>query len=189
MISKPTYDILTLVANWLAAIGTNAAVIVALVLAYRQNRPRVNVTARMMHVVDMGERVRSAPLYFNVTAVNTGARDVVVQGIQWHIGWFRKSYLVQLPDNNGLSARLPTKLLPGEVANYLFSEEVFTRNAWRVAELWQGDYFRRLRRKRVRVGVYLSTGENILVAPDERVMKRLIAAPPRPATESVGAAG
>ena len=36
MISKSTLDLLTLAANWFAAIGTNAAVMVALWLAYRQ---------------------------------------------------------------------------------------------------------------------------------------------------------
>ena len=167
-----------LIATWFAAIGTNAAVIVALVLAYRQNFSRVRVNASIIRLIPMGGKASESPRYFNVSAANAGSKDIVITGIQWTIGWFKKKYLVQLPNTDVLNPRLPTKLTAGETANYLFPMEMFEANMGPIAAAWHGSFFARLRKTRIRVGVYLSTGESHLVRPDEEVLKLLKSAAP-----------
>ena len=180
MISKSTLDLLTLVAYWFAAIGTNAAVMVALWLAYRQNRGRIRVTASIVRLIEMGAKVADGPQYFSVAATNAGARDTVVTGIQWTIGWFSKKHLVQLPNVDALNPRLPIKLSPGETATFLFPIAMFEANMGRIASAWHGSRFARLRRSRIRVGVYTSLGEAHLVCPDTSVLKLLKSAAPAP---------
>jgi hypothetical protein len=138
----------------------------------------------MKYLVEPGSRVSDRPLYFSVNVVNTGARDIVVSGVQWQVGWLPKAFFVQLTPSDNLNSRVPTKLGPSEEANYFIPEAMFTRNLGRIAAAFQGGWLKRLNNRRVRVGVYLSTGESFLVTPDDSVMKRLRAAPSLPEMES-----
>lgn len=178
MIDQDTADLLTLGANVLSAIGTNAAVIVALWLAYHQGKTKMRVRARIVQLVEMGGTPEKSPSYFNISAVNAGAQDVVVNGIQWTLGWVRKKYMVQIPPVDLLNSRLPKKVLPGESAEFYFPVEILQREARRIATAWHGSRLARLRSTRIRVGVYLSTGEYHLTTPAPEVLQMLRSATP-----------
>lgn len=105
----------TEVTDWLTAIGTVGAVIVALVLAYRQGAERVRVTCRIGHVRGgtpdgMGGILGdSLEPIIRISAANDGPSAVTINMFSWQIGWIRKVYLPQLSDTAG-STRLPARL-------------------------------------------------------------------------------
>lgn len=66
---KVVYD-LGNIADWLSAIGTVSAVIVALYLAHKDRRPRAKVSAGFVYPVDMYTGLQREPLYISVEIVN-----------------------------------------------------------------------------------------------------------------------
>ena len=60
------------ITDWLSAIGTIGAVIVALYLANRERRPRAMVEASFTYLVDEISGIPNEPITISVRIVNTG---------------------------------------------------------------------------------------------------------------------
>ena len=111
------WEIVNGFANWFAAIGTIAAVVVALWLARRQDQPRVSLRAEVSSVwfEEGSEKNRE---YLSVYAVNVGDRPVTISHLSLRFGLFRKLWVgVPLPDQE-VSSQFPTEITYGKEAKW-----------------------------------------------------------------------
>lgn len=116
------WEIVNGFANWLSAIGTIAAVVVALWLARRQDQPRVAIQAEVSLVwFEKGSEKNRE--YLSVYAVNVGDRPVTISHLSLRFGLFRKLWVaVPLPDQE-LSNSFPTEITYGKEAKWFIPLE------------------------------------------------------------------
>ncbi len=107
-------EFLKLGPDWLSAIGTISAVIVALYLARRDKRIRPVGSATIYVVLERG--TQATPEFVTFTVTNIGTRAFVLTGISWRSGIFKKNHYLVIPPQNELSTRLPVKLADGDQA-------------------------------------------------------------------------
>ena len=183
-----SWEIANTLAQAVAAFGTLAAVIVSLWLARRQGAPRVKVRNGVMIQLGGAQPMRSE--YFQVAATNTGHRDVVVNGIGWRVGRFRKRTFFVIPPNPPFPT-VPKKLQPAEEVLFLFSLDNFLKGSDALLDAFGKDRLARWRARRARVGVWLSTGEEFYVRVDKTVLDELVKllAAKQAATQAVEADG
>lgn len=112
--STQILDLLRLLPDWLSAIGTIAAVIVALFLARRDQRIRLAGSANVYVLFERGDLKN--PHYVALTITNVGTRTFMLTGISWRTGVIKKHHFFILPPANDLSSRLPLKLADGDQA-------------------------------------------------------------------------
>lgn len=111
------WEIINIFANWFAAAGTIAAVVVALWLARRQDRPRVSLRAEISSVW-FGKGSEKNREYLVIRAVNVGDRPVTISHLSIRFGFFQKIWVgVPLPDRETSSA-FPAELSYGKEATW-----------------------------------------------------------------------
>lgn len=170
-VAHDTYDVLALLAEWLSAIGTVGAVIVALWLAGRQNRVVAKVHVSVVNLVGRGQSFSGSPEYFQIAVTNSGLRDLVVAGLTWRLGVFSRERVVVVPTDPPLSPRLPHRLSPGDTAHFLFPVAMFAEHSVPTLRgVWRRRWYRAFFRPRLRAGIYVSTGEELLSKPDANVL-------------------
>ena len=111
------WEIINSFANWFAATGTIAAVVVSLWLARRQDRPRVSLQAEISSVWFEKESDKNRE-YLMIRAANIGVRPVTISHLSIRFGCFRKVWVaVPLPDLE-TSSTFPTELSYGKEASW-----------------------------------------------------------------------
>ena len=166
-------------AEWLSAIGTLAAVIVALYLARRDSRIRLKVVVGIRVILQSG--VDERPEFFSIDVTNLGRRTanivnlVMRDGLRFRVKQFGFGrQMVMMPFANAWSARVPTTIGDGERANYLLP--------WPQFETVNGDYMRAhfagrlgwLRARLFRIGVVTSAGGISDVRIERALADRLV---------------
>ncbi|MGH8655769.1 MAG: hypothetical protein ACREYE_27930 [Gammaproteobacteria bacterium] len=160
MFAKETWVFLNTFADWVAAIGSISAVVVALYLARRDDQARLDIGAGLRMLV-LGAGLTDEPEeVVTIRITNIGRRDVQVIGLGWRIGIFKRRYLEQATSFNPLDTPLPVRLRDGD--------EVFYRIPLTPTSLWIDKFVstcvgelpvRRVRRlNTLRVRVYTSVG-------------------------------
>jgi hypothetical protein len=130
MLDPVTKEWIQLILEALTALGTLAAVVVALRLANRDRIEVIRGRAGERIIIQMGMGVDEGPPIVHVEVTNLTLRPVTISNIGWRVGVFRRQRFVQIPDyRDPLTFKLPTKLDYGERANYNFPREEFFRNA------------------------------------------------------------
>jgi hypothetical protein len=81
------------IADWLSAIGTNAAVITALYLAKRETKPKARITSKFGHIVDAINGVSDEPSYVSVEIVNQGLVPIYLTECSIQVGKDRLVFL------------------------------------------------------------------------------------------------
>src|SRR5438552_2052649 len=98
-IDMDTWAALSAIASILAALGTLAAVIVALRLARRDYTPRLSITNAIMQTTD--RVIDDKPLQLvTICGTNLGRTTITVKGIFWTFGWIRRQTFVTVQYNN-----------------------------------------------------------------------------------------
>jgi len=115
-ITKSEWELVNSFANWIAAIGTVAAVWVSLLLANRIARPKADVSVGHRLVLQPGSK-GPAPEFIVFRVVNTGERPIRITQIGWRVGLFKKRYAVQMHDA-AQSNKLPVDLEHGQEAQW-----------------------------------------------------------------------
>ena len=110
---RATWQFINSFSSWLSAIGTVAAVIVALYLARRDKRIRLEVSAGIRLIVTQGIK-GNPPEFLTIRVTNIGHREAQLTNIGWKIGFFRKKHAVQTTIRDGISSELPLRLKDGE---------------------------------------------------------------------------
>lgn len=115
-IGKSQWELINSFANWVAAFGTVAAVVVSLHLANRVARARAKVSVGIRIIVETGSKAPT-PEFVVFRVVNSGERPIRITQIGWKVGLWKKRYAVQLFEA-ALSSRLPTDLAHGQEAQW-----------------------------------------------------------------------
>src|SRR5438552_16409634 len=113
-IDNDTWAALNAIGAILSAFGTVAAVIVALRLARRDSYPRLSITNAIMQTVEPAGTSGQRLEMMTISGTNVGHTAVIVKGIFWTIGWFRKRALITEPYNNPYSTQLPKEITHGQ---------------------------------------------------------------------------
>lgn len=165
-----TWRFINTFAPWLSALGTTAAVIMSLYLARRSTRPKLRVSMSIMFGFLPGTSIKKE--YLLIAAVNAGFRDVTVKGLAWRIRrpWPR-TFIVIPPGNQ--SKNLPAKLTYGDETSFLFPVDDFPEQAAPLLAELRKRRWLSFALRRMRGGVYTSTGEEFLVQPDKHLRQWL----------------
>ena len=115
-ITKSTWDIVNGFANWLAAIGSIAAAVVALYIANRSTRPAARFSVGHRKIIEPGS-TKPCPEYVVFRIVNTGDRPIRIVQIGWSIRWPKRCDAVQMYEKT-LSSCLPVDLSHGQEATW-----------------------------------------------------------------------
>ena len=161
--SKEDWEFFNTFAGWAAALGTLAVVIVSLRLARRAEKVRLRVHSGLYRMVAMGQAPAQAPQYFQIGAVNAGSRDATIQGLMWDYRPLlrRRKRLVMVPGGPG-STPVPARLQPTQQATFLFPLDQFEIGAKDLVALLREARYPKLAVRRLRAGVYTTTGEEVL---------------------------
>src|SRR5436190_14573379 len=127
---RETWRFINSFAPWLSALGTISAVIVSLYLALRTARVRLQIVSGIYHVARIGQTLAQSAKVIQIRAINTGFREVTIQGIMWrHIGLFRRQNYVTVPPADPESSKLPKKITYGDEARFLITLPEFEAGA------------------------------------------------------------
>jgi hypothetical protein len=117
MTDQEFWQFINTFSGWFSAVGTIAAVIVALYLARQDKRIRLSVFAGYRVIVTQGDP-ESQRDYLTIGITNVGHREAQVTTIGWRVGIWRKQYSIQTVMKDGMSSPLPVRLRDGEEARY-----------------------------------------------------------------------
>jgi hypothetical protein len=174
-------------AEWLSAIGTIAAVIVALYLARRDSRIRLKVVVGIRRILQHG--VKERPEFFNIEVTNMGRRPaniinlVLRDGLRFRVRRVGLGcQIVMIPPANEWSSRVPITLSDGERADYFVPWPEFEGlNGERMRGLFAGR-LGWIRARLFHVGVVTSAGGIFDGRIERQLADRLVELARRPAT-------
>ncbi len=162
MVTQDALQVITTIAESVGALATAAAVIVALWLARRESRVRLSITNGIYHVIAVGQTMQNSPQVIHVRATNEGFRSLKIAGVTWQLGqWRKKRFVVALPGAGANSTKLPARLEYGDDASFYFPLQTFPGDAKVVLDAIKASKSPRRALKKLRVGVYTTTGHEI----------------------------
>jgi hypothetical protein len=121
------FDIVHSLPEWLTAIGTLLAVIVALYLSRRDRNVRLSASASIYLLIEQGSDNHEKFLATSVT--NIGTRTFTLSGISLQTGIFKKKYYWIPPPINSYSSKMPIKLADGDQASYYLPMKDFNEHS------------------------------------------------------------
>lgn len=133
------YDIGTL-ADWLTAVGTISAVVVALYLSRKDDKPRARVKASVSHLMTVDEGVSPYPVSISLGIVNTGKIPIHLAECTVQANRFNKQRLTFLDGRH----KVERMLHPGEFYEHSLEYEpifIYLRNK-KIKNLKTYMYFR-----------------------------------------------
>ena len=80
-------------AEYLTAVGTVGAVIVALYFSRKDRREKISVSAAIHYSVGPEQTLAESTRLYGLTATNVGFATVTVQNLCWRVGVLRKKVL------------------------------------------------------------------------------------------------
>ena len=113
--------------EWLSAIGTLFAVVVALYLARQDKRIRLVGSASRATII--GASPNKLDEVVSISVTNLGTRQFTLTGIYWVSFFLKRKHYLQFIDANALSSKLPIQLKDGEQATYLIPLKEWVKNA------------------------------------------------------------
>jgi hypothetical protein len=159
-------------AEWFSAIGTIAAVIVALRLARRDARITLRISVGVRRLAQLGASEHPEYFWFEVT--NVGRRSARITNLIMRDGFPFRSAMVMIPPQNALSSTVPTTINDGERATYMIRWEEYEEiNGDRLAKHFSGR-LGRLRARRFRIGVSTSAGGEFFARIENGLAKRFV---------------
>ena len=108
-ITDHTLSVLALMGSWLAGIGSLGAVITALWLARRSEKPQLTVKVHAKRVQEINRRYLGVWVF---QIINVGFRTVTVESVGWR--WRTRLRKIYYWEPLMESANLPHKLQPGD---------------------------------------------------------------------------
>jgi len=169
---RSTWEFINTFSPWLSALGTIAAVVVALYLARIDKQVRLEVSAGIRFMLTSGVP-GPHPEYLAIRIVNIGHREAQVTNIGWKVGLFKKKLAVQTTRKDGLSSDLPIRLKDGQEANYYIP---LSKNA-----NWLRDFVKdflpnrfRSRARFIKITVHTSIGKSFEAKIEKGLRDRLI---------------
>jgi len=163
-------------AEYLTAIGTVGAVIVALYFSGKDRREKISVSAAIHHFVPAGRTFAESIRLYGLTATNIGFASLTVQKLCWRVGVFRTKALYVIPPgplDEWATDHLPKTLRRGDWLTVRGPEQQFIDGLTPLLEQVREHPFPTLALRSVRVGVETSTGKRFFARPNWDVAKIL----------------
>ncbi len=157
-VNMDTWAALNAIGAILSALGTLAAVIVALRLARRDYVPHLTVSNSIMQTVDRAPEAKPLELVI-ITGTNLGHTVINVKGIFWTFGWLRRQTFVTLPLNNNWSQPLPKEIAHSQQVVLAQPLSDFTACLDTFVSYLKGRWYRRFLIRSFRCGLYTSNGD------------------------------
>lgn len=126
-LSKDEWDAFNVIGTWLSAVASFGAVLVALYLANRANKPSAMVSVTSVVVLHGPGRPIHKFLMFRI--VNSGDRVLKIEQITWRIGIFKRVRALQTFDH-ALASPLPVELSHGQKAEWLVPFDAAADDSW-----------------------------------------------------------
>ena len=163
-------------AEYLTAVGTVGAVIVALYLARKDRREKISVSAAIHHFVPPGRTFAQSIRFYGLIATNVGFATLTVQKLCWHVGVFRKKVLYVIPPSP--LDEWPTDLLPktlrrGDWLTVQAPEQQFIDGLAPLLQEVSEHPFPTLALRSIRAGIETSTKKRFFARPNWDVAKIL----------------
>jgi len=150
-------------APWVAALGSIFASFVALHLARRDSRPRLEVSAFISGCITHSGHgvVDYSQASFILSITNTWRRPTIVDRINWQVGILkRKPYALPIPESI-LVATLPKRLNDGETVQLISPLSIFLKDISPAYQsIWKSRVLRNLRLQRMRVEIHTSINQS-----------------------------
>jgi len=163
-----------IVAEYLTALGTVGAVIVALYFAGKDRREKVAVSPAIHIAVQEGQTLAQGIRLFGLTATNVGFAPLTVQKLCWRVGVFRKTVLyVDPPVPMNPSQRIPRMLPRGDWVIVQQREDQFISGLTFLLEELNKSPFPRWALRSLRAGVETSTRKRFFGRPNWDLAKVL----------------
>ena len=167
-------DLSDILAQWLSAIGTVGAVIVALYLARKDGKPDLILHSGIKKIVGPRWGPSDDRDYMHLSATNLGRNDVKITHLVWRIGFFRKERFLQIPSQTQVSAGLPYKMPHAEEMNIVHPfDELDLPNSPIVKHIAKASY-PALLTKTLEFGFHTSVGITFWARPDEKIVTRFL---------------
>lgn len=174
MFDRATWQFINTFADWFAAAGTIAAVVVAIYLARRDKTVRLSINAGVRLIVTPGLK-GPHPEYLSITAVNIGHRGAQITNIGWSVGLFKRQNGIQSTIQDGISSPIPVRLKDGEEARWMIPLGGKT--------LWLEDFVDKflqpnpkIRSRFVSVCIFTSVGTTFRTRVEKGLQERLVEA-------------
>ena len=161
-------------AQYLTAVGTVGAVIVALYLSRKDRREKISVSAAIHYSVGPEQTLAESTRLYGLTATNVGFATVTVQNLCWRVGVLRKKVLYV--DTWGLewpTESPPKTLRRGDWLTVRLPQEQFIGGLTLLLEEVSKHPFPTLEFRSLRAGVETSTKKRFFARPNWDVVKIL----------------
>lgn len=170
--SQQVLNVITAIAAIASAIGTVAAVVVALYLARRDERLRLRVTNAFYIGALVGETRYVTGEEFSLTITNLGHRRVTITGIEFHYGRFRgvRGFVIFPP--SPYNTQLPAILEESDSATMAMPIRHFEKTIREFASMVR-EHRRWPERRKAWVAAHTSAGKAFRVALHPRAMAML----------------
>ena len=174
-LGKVQWELINSFSNWLAALGTIAAVVVSLWLAARATRLKCRASVGHRIVIEQGAK-GSFPEIVVFSIVNTGERSIRTTSIGWRVGFLRwRRDAVQMFDHTQSSA-MPVELNHGQEAQWVFPLQLDDQG-WlsKFPKKMLTPHFR-FQSVTLRACFVTSIGKTFLIKPERGLLNRLVEA-------------
>jgi len=161
-------------AEYLTAVGTVGAVIVALYFSRKDRREKISVSAAIHYSVGPEQTLAESTRLYGLTATNVGFATVTVQNLCWRVGVLRKKVLYV--DTWGLewpTESPPKTLRRGDWLTVRLPQEQFIGGLTLLLEEVSKHPFPTLAFRSLRAGVETSTKKRFFARPNWDVVKIL----------------
>jgi hypothetical protein len=177
---RATWTFINSFADWFSALGTIAAVVVALYLARKDARIRLRVRAGIRTMLQAGSKAR--PEFLMLEATNIGRRPAQIVNIGMRDGIrIRVSprhrlgvLMVVMPPNDPLSATVPTTITDGQSASYYFPWPQFLKINREAIRTCFGGRLGWPRARLFQFGVETSAGGGFYVRIEKGLARKLV---------------
>jgi hypothetical protein len=163
-------------AEYLTAVGTVGAVIVALYLARKDRREKISVSAAIHHFVPPGRTFAESIRSYGLTATNVGFATLTAQNLCWRVGVFRKKVLYVIPPSpldQGSTDLLPKTLRRGDWLTVRTPEQQFINGLASLLQEVSEHPFPTLALRSIRAGIETSTKKRFIARLNWDVAKIL----------------
>lgn len=174
-IGKAEWELYNSFANWLAALGTIAAVILSLHFARKSGKPQASVSVGHRIIVERGQKTDHYPEVIVFRIANTGDRTIRVTQLAWETGIFNfnNRFAIQTFDP-AQSSPLPIELSHGQEASWLVPMDMRERH-------WIDYFVKGFLSTHPRTSIYslravfhTSTGASFSVRPEKALRIKLL---------------
>lgn len=167
-LTKQHWDFINGFANWISAIGTVAAVIVSLYLATGATKPKARLSIGVRLIITPRQNGEHEEIVA-AKLVNMGDRPIHITSLGWQVGFWKKSYAMQIVNATPFSQGVPVSLEYGKEAQWHIPTNV--QEGW--FRYFANGFLKNHALSTLKLVAYTSTGHRFTAKPEENLLSAL----------------